>query len=178
VWSEAEEIASGKRGDYPFDEAGKKRMLDEMTIVGRDINELLDAGLLSEPEAGLLSADLSVLAAGVQAKSPTEMRMITCYETGPRIPPYTPTRDSLERLTARLPLLERLAADEKVHPAAVRKALVSIERDLAQLAGPDAVNRLPEADRAKAERLRDRVGALLVKLKALTSDDERTRTPT
>jgi len=44
--------------------------------------------------------------------------------------------------------------------------LVSIEGDLATLAKKEMIQRLPEAERAKAEELRDGVKAKLAQLKA------------
>jgi len=37
TWHEAEEIASGRRGAYPFDRAGKKRVLQALATAGKDV---------------------------------------------------------------------------------------------------------------------------------------------
>ena len=165
TWREASEIASGKRGAYPFDAKGKKRVLAAVDTAVADVDALAKAGLLSEAEMGLLKIDLAELKAGVQAKRPTEMRMATCYE--PMM--MTPARDSVRRLAARLPLFDRLASDEALQPDVARRALAAIEADHATLSKPAMIERLPEADRQKAIALRDDVGRKLAKLKTRLS---------
>jgi hypothetical protein len=165
AWNEAEEIASGKRGDYPFDEKGKKQALANLTQAEADAADLQKAKLITEPEAGLLLKDLAVLTAGVQAKRPTEMKMATCYEPM-RI---QPGHDSFQRLSDRLPLLEKLAAAETLRREVVEKVLVSIEADIATLAKEEslkefsttekrqAAEKTREAAKAAAQQLRRRI---------------------
>ena len=155
TWRESQEIASGKRGPYPFSERGKKRALAALDRAVADVDALAVAGLLTQPEAGLLKLDLAELKLGVQAKRPTEMRMATCYE--PMM--MTPARDSMKRLAARLPLLEKLAAADKLQPDVVSRVLASVKQDLATLSKPQMIERLPDADRAKAKDLREAVAA-------------------
>ncbi|MFW6162261.1 MAG: hypothetical protein ACODAJ_05785 [Planctomycetota bacterium] len=161
TWRESEAIASGERGAYPFDRKGKKRALAAIDQAVADADALCKAGLLSEAEAGLLKLDLAELKAGVQAKRPTEMKMATCYE--PMM--MTPARDSMQRLAARLPLLEALAADETLQPGVARKVLASVEQDRATLSKPQMIERLPDPDRQKARELREQVGRKLAELK-------------
>ena len=162
TWTEAEEVASGRRGPYPFDEAGQKKLLADLATVGTDIDALAKAGQLNDAEAGLLREDLKRLVAGVEAKRPTEMRMATCYE--PMM--MQPAHDSLARLEARLPLLESLAMDEKIHPDAVRKVLTTIEADVAYLDAEEHLNEFPPKDRPAAEKTRDAARAALDRVKA------------
>jgi hypothetical protein len=162
TWREADEVASGRRGPYPFDEAGQKKLLGALAAAVEDVDALLRRGILNDAEAGLLKQDLAQLTHGVQAKRPTELKMATCYK--PMM--YLPARDSMERLTARLPLLENLAASEKVHAAVARKVLASIERDIATLSDPKLLHTLPEADRPKAEEVRRAAADHAAKLKA------------
>ena len=89
------------------------------------------------------------------------MRMATCYE--PMM--MTPARDSMTRLSARLPLLEKLAAAETLQPGVVRKVLASVEQDLVTLSKPAMIERLPEAKRPEAATLRDAAQAKLGALK-------------
>ncbi|MHC5056269.1 MAG: hypothetical protein ACYTKD_16335, partial [Planctomycetota bacterium] len=157
VWREAEEIASGKRGDYPFDEAGKKRVLAELDRAARDVEALSKAELLSPPEAGLLTAELATLTKGVRRKRPTEMRRATCYK--PMM--VVPARESLKRLKARLPMLEALAAKGVVKNDVIRRVLVRAARDaIFLLFDKDGLGRLSEDERAEAKRL----GTTAVKL--------------
>lgn len=126
VWAEAEEIASGKRGSYPFDLQGMKRVIEEIEKARAEVLLLPRQKLLSEPEAALLEKDLARLAQGVEAKRPTEAMDATCYK--PMV--LSPARSSLERLRERLPLLERLAASDALQPRVVRKLLASARADL------------------------------------------------
>ncbi len=162
VWREAEEVASGKRGAYPFDRKGKEKLLARLKQAEADVAALQAAGLVTAPEAGLLTADLARLTRGVGRKRPTELRMATCYKPIMVIP----ARDSLGRLTARLPLLQQLAEGGKLHADVVRKALVSVEADLAVLGQEPMLQRLTGAERAKAAEVRQAAAAEVAKLKA------------
>jgi len=145
TWPEAAEIASGRRGDYPFDESGKKRLLAALAACETDLGALHKAGLLSDPEVGLLKLDLGDLTRGVEAKRPTEMRMATCYEPFA----FDPGRESLSRLRARVPLLTRLLQEKKLQPDVVQKVLVSVERDIAGLGKKSLLDNLPGAQEVR-----------------------------
>ncbi len=165
TWREASEVASGKRGPYPFDAAGKKRLLESLSTSASGIDALRARGLLSESEAGLVKHDLGVLVTGVQSKRPTEMKMATCYAPMP----HMPVQGSLNRLAARLPLLEKLAAAEKVQPSAVKKILGTITQDLAVLSSKEGMP-LSEADQVKAEQVRKAVSAHVARLQAAVGE--------
>ena len=162
TWKEAEEVASGCRGDYPFDEAGKKKLLDDLATVGTDIDALAKAGQLNDAETGLLREEVKRLVTGVQEKRPTEMSMATCYN----LMMMRPAHDSLSRLQARLPLLEKLAADEKIHPDAVRKVLATIEADVVYLDAEEHLKEFTPKDRPEAEKARDAARAALERVKS------------
>jgi hypothetical protein len=158
AWREAEEVASGKRGDYPFDEAGKKKLLADLAAAGKGVEALRAAGSLIDAEAGLLQKDLALLTSGVQEKRPTEMRMATCYEPMA----YTmPVEGSMARLSERLPLLEELAVGETLRPEVIEKVLATVERDVATIGRKDLVDQLPEDQRAKAVEIHDKAQTLL-----------------
>lgn len=163
TWREAQEIASGKRGSYPFDEAGKKRILAELSGVAEDLAGLQKLGLLNAPEAGLLEMDLALLREGVQAMRPVEMRMATCYEPMAFVPPAS---ESMSQLADRLPLLEELAASEKLHPEVLGRALARIENHLKVLGTEDLLGELPAHERARALALREEVRAQVERVKA------------
>lgn len=163
TWREASEIASGKRGPYPFDAAGKKRLLEALATGTKDVDALQARGLLSEAEAGLLKDDLAVLVNGVQSKRPTELKMATCYAPMPYIPP---AKQALGRLSARLPLLEKLAAAGKVQPDAVRKILATVRRDFIDLSVKGDAPFFSDADHAKAKEVLKAVAAHVARLKA------------
>jgi hypothetical protein len=153
AWKEAEEVASGKRGAYPFDEKGQKAMLGSLDTADADLNSLSNGGLLAAAEAGLLREDLKGLVAGVQAKRPTEERMALCYEP---MAIEIPAAQSFRRLQARLPLVQQLAAAETLHPEAIRIILATLDADLAKLDEPGAIDRIkiPEME-AAARKVRE-----------------------
>ncbi|MBM4042028.1 MAG: hypothetical protein FJ290_26330, partial [Planctomycetes bacterium] len=45
AWREASDVASGKRGPYPFDNAGKKRLLEALATATKDVEALQARGL-------------------------------------------------------------------------------------------------------------------------------------
>ncbi len=156
TWAEAEEVASGKRGDYPFDQAGKDRLLGDLKKTDERIGALVQRGLLSESEAGLLRKDRDEMKSGVEEKRPKEMENATCYE-GMALP--VQARLSFQDLSTRLPLIEGIVKDGKVHPAAAKKVLVSVEADLAVLSSDAEMAKLPAEERPDAEKMRDAVKA-------------------
>ncbi|HOX05289.1 MAG TPA: hypothetical protein PK280_02715 [Planctomycetota bacterium] len=155
AWGEAEEVISGRRGQYPFDQAGKQRLLAQLDEAAAAADRLATTGLLSAAERDLLKKDLAEFKPGVEAKRPTEMRLATCYR-----PMSLATLHPAVHLAERLPLLEKMAAAGKVQPAVLRKVLVSVESDLAALqsdpkllAHPDA-EKTRDAAKAEVEKLR------------------------
>jgi hypothetical protein len=162
AWNEAQEIASGKRGDYPFDKKGQKKVLENLKQAEADTAALQKANLISEPEAGLLLKDLRALTAGVQFKRPTEERNFTCYD----IMTLRPGQSSFNSLSDRLPLLEKLAAAETIHPEVVEKVLVSIVADIATLAKEESLKEFAKAEeRQKAEKTRDAARAAVLRIR-------------
>lgn len=163
VWNEAEEIASGKRGPYPFDEAGKKRVLAALADAEQEVETLARKGLLNDSEAGLLKLELARLTFGVQAKRPTEEQNATCYRTmslGDRV------KMTAERVAARLPLLEKLAGDKRLNSIVVRKVLAVLEADVAALSDQSQLVGHLAAERPKVEETRKAAAALVARLKA------------
>ena len=160
AWREAEEVASGKRGPYPFDEAGKKRLLADLARADADVQTLHAANLLTEPEAGLLRKDLERLVKGVQMKRPTELRKALCYDPMR----LTPGRESLKRLQHRLYLIDGLVAAEELHPEVVRRVLATIEADIQTLDDKNVLKEFRTADEQwSATWIRDRArGGVLV----------------
>jgi len=151
TWNEASQIGQGLRGDYPFSQKDKDKLLTEMEKLAADIRQLRSSGLLSDAEAELLRKGIPDLLTGVREKRPTEMRMATCYEPMP-----LPAPAAAERLSDRLPLLEKLAASRSLRPQVISKVLESIEEDLANLSNPQYLNRYKDdAQRQKAIEIRD-----------------------
>jgi len=162
VLSEADEIAANKRGPYPFSEKGKKHLLARFADAEKDVDRLASAGTIGGAAAGLLKKDLAERRAVVQSFRPTEMKNATCYSPMPMV---WPAKRSMGRLADRLPLLERLAAEQRLRPEVVRRVLVAVERDLATLDSQPEVAHLPAAERAEATKLRAAVRAALSRIR-------------
>jgi hypothetical protein len=167
IWREAAAIAGA--GDYPFDEAGQRRLFADLEESRTLVQGLAARGLLTESEAGLLQEDVDELVGLVGSKRPTELRMATCYEPMP----YTPVRDTLTRLEGRLPLLEKLAVDETLHPEVVRRVLARVEEDLELLESEEWLaghpdHSVPDLDpvRASSQRARAAVERIEARLAA------------
>lgn len=152
TWQEAQEVASGKRGPFPFDRAGKQKMLEELGELSSAIDTLAHQKVISETETELLKLDLQVLITGVEAKRPKELEVATCYQ--PML--YTPELDSLGRLEKRLPLLNRLEPG-KVSPEVWNKIIAGLQKDLGVLRNPDHLARLKAPDKARASEVADKV---------------------
>jgi hypothetical protein len=160
-------VASGSRGPYPFNEAGQKRLLDSLATAGRALDSLVADGRLAKPAAELLRKDLALLDGKVRGFRPTEMKGATCYEP---MMMRVPQRESLERLRARLPLVERLEAGGKLPRAVLEKLFKGLEADLAELRKPSlgigrALSKIEEKD---AAAIRKRIEGKLAALKAKT----------
>jgi len=159
VWTEAHAIASGQRGQYPFDEEGKRDMMATLAATGKDINVLWDAGLLSGAEAKLLLLDLMHLIGGVQKMRPTEAREVTCY-----LPVLSlPAKQSMNRLAKRQPLLEQLLVSERLQAIVLDKVRQQIDRDMLALSN-DSIQRLDPDQIKFAKQLRTDVAQLLMQL--------------
>ena len=162
--AEAEEIAAGKRGSHPFNERGKERLLAALKTAGENADALQAQALLGPGEAALVKLDLLRLAGKVSEFRPTEMEGATCYQRRV-IPP--PAKLSMHRLNQRLPLLEKMAANETLHPVAITKALDKIHADVELLENEEQLSQLAgDNERNEAKRLATEVKARLTKLRA------------
>lgn len=164
VTAKAEAIAAGKRGSYPFNHAGRARLLGALKKAQDNADALAKRQLITAGEAGLLKQDLITLVGKVSAFRPTEMRNSTCYEPMAMI---APANHSLKRLQARLPLLTKLATAKRLHPRVLKKVLAKVEADVVVLEDPAKRGRLAPADRAKAKKVAVTARAQLAKIKAL-----------
>jgi radical SAM protein with 4Fe4S-binding SPASM domain len=125
-------------------------------------------------EAALIGAGLVLLmalgfapagardAAGAEAAPPTEMQNVTCYKMA-FVPPG---HNSFQRLSDRLPLLEKLAASETLHREVVEKVLVRIEADIRTLGKEESLKEFATAeDRQAAEKTRDAARAAVLRIR-------------
>ena len=163
IRAEAEAVASGKRGPYPFDRAGKQRLLGDLKAATTLVDDLAKAGKISEGAAGLLKLDIETLGRNVARKRPTEMRNATCY----RPMMATPRRNSFYRLRSRLPLLEKLARSRKIQAAVLHKALAAIEADLKVVGDGKLIRGLRGEAPAQAPKVVKRTRSALAKVKKI-----------
>jgi hypothetical protein len=83
-------------------------------------------------------------------KNPPADSTVSCYN----VAYLPPARESLERLTQRLPLVEGLVAREGLHPEACRKIVAALRRDLEVLGSEQELRKLSEAERTRSAELR------------------------
>ncbi len=166
AWKDAERATSGPVMDYPFDEAGKKKILAGLATASESVGALEGKGLLSAAEADLLRKELASLTGFVRwkrEKSPDGMYG-TCYDMA-YIP--TPPVRSVHDLSEQLPLLEKLATEKKLDAPAVRRILETVQAQLAAL-GKEGNAELRAKVAAAVERIKAAVGD-----KAVLLDDLR-----
>ena len=68
---------------------------------------------------------------------------------------------------------EAVVQSDRLQPDVVRRVLTSVQQDLATLSKPQMIERLPDADRAKAKELRDSVAARLGSISDRLADPSR-----
>ena len=151
--AEADEVASGRRGPYPFDKAGRDRLLAAMASLAADVDALAAKGFLDPAAVVLMKSEVEALEAGVRAMRPKEMEFATCYE--PMW--FEPGRASARRLAERVEALDALAAKGRVSPAVLARIRAAVERDLAGLDEATlGLMKGPERDRAVKDVARAR----------------------
>ncbi|MHC4605347.1 MAG: hypothetical protein ACYTAF_00235 [Planctomycetota bacterium] len=110
--------------------------------------------------AGILALTSMGFLAGTSCQT---CYMTTCYEPARSVF----AQQSMERLSDRLPLLERFAAEEKLKREVVEKTLASVEEDIAILEDEDVYfDRFTDAERDEARALREKVKALVERIRA------------
>ncbi len=164
VTAEAQEIIAGKRGGYPFDKAGKARMLAHLDKAKAAVEALAKQGKLGAGEAGLWKADLDAMKAKIRKFRTVDLKGMSCY--APRPMP----RDgelALRRMRSRFGFLEKLASAKRLHPKVVHKVLVKIEADVAVLSSPTAtVGMKREADKELARKIAKEAPAYIKAVRA------------
>jgi len=170
TWRDAEEVATGARGDYPFNEAGKKKLLARLKAADAEVGALEAGGLLTAAEADLLRQGLALLTEGVEMKRPKETQNATFYKRMPMWP--GPVKNSVDRLSARLDALEKLAAAKKLEPEVLYRALLAVEMDVQAVRDEQHWEYYHEVDKAKARALAEKAGALVEKIRARVRGEE------
>ena len=166
--AEAKEIAAGKRGEFPYHETEKNRLLEALRAAPDLLRALRADGLLSSAEETMLAGEIAGVAARVNEFRPVELRQATCYEP---VDPPEPFRVSLDTLRQRLELLEQIAAQEQLSAKVVRKVLVAVEGHLSTLSEGLQKNPAPDGKDPAAPELREKVASLIEKIRAATPTD-------
>ena len=76
-----------------------------------------------------------------------------------------PAKESMQRLSQRLPLLEQLAKEGRLDQSVLAKVLPTMEADLKTLTDEKELAKLQPKERAEAEKLRPQVEKALADLK-------------
>lgn len=161
TWKDAYEVASGKKGPYPFSEKEKKELLTSLDEASLKIDDFHTGRLLSDAESALLKGELAYLRSGIESRRPTEMQGATCYMP---LPYNYEARNSVERINKRLPLLDKLAACSTITDDVAEKVLSSIEMDIRGL--EKNLKGLKEADLTRAEEAIEKAKAGVRKIRA------------
>lgn len=150
------EALSGK-GQFPFDRKGKQALLDALEARRADADALASAKAIDPAEASLLKSEVDRAVLAVQKLRPTEMQGATCYR---RAMP-DPVQDAFERLKTQVPMLEKVAAAQVVHPEVLAKVVGKIEEDIQRVSGAKdraEATLLGARAREALERVRKRLG--------------------
>ncbi len=152
AWDEARQVIAGTRLSSPFDEAGQERLLQALERAGKELDELVEGGLLGEFESALMKSELNQLSARVADIMPSDSDVnVLCYEME-----ALPSRQEqgLENLAQRLPLLEKMAAFDHLAAPAARRILETIQKDIDHVSGFWARLRMSRANRRRTDQLR------------------------
>jgi hypothetical protein len=169
TWAEAEDVASGKRGPYPFDGNGKQALQQSLQKAKDRVSAMVGKGLLKKSEGDLLLMDLDELIVGVQHKRTIGMEGATCYKPM-MIQPFT---NSVKRIQTKIPLLEKLAGS-KVSPIVLEKALTRLEADLDVVKNRDTQKTPNEKfDENEIKALEEKLSELLRQVRAQAGETGR-----
>lgn len=124
AWKYIAPLAQSRRSS----QAQRKEAQERMAAAARAIAALVEAGVLSKAEAGLLEVDAARLGQQLVEKPPIDYSG-TCY----KMAYISPARQSYERIAARLPLVEGLAKDGRVDAPVLAVLMQGIKEDLSQL---------------------------------------------
>jgi hypothetical protein len=165
VWKEAEAAAK----EATIDINVQQRILMDLSRGHEDVTALQQVGLLSGTEAKFLQDGLSGLGMPVYQKGTvgkllpeTPGPKMTCYDVA-LLPPAG--RLSLQHLQQRLPILEQLASEQKLHPDAVTKILGAVTADLESLT-TNAADLKTDEDKQAAEKAKAAAQAAIEKIRA------------
>jgi hypothetical protein len=121
---------------------------------------MAEQGQISHQEADLLAAEAETMRRQIYRNPPSD-QMVKCYKRA-WVPP---AQKSFARIEKRLPLVEKLASQGKVHPKALEKIIGTIEKDLKLLSDESKLKDLKGDARIKAIQTRDAMKARLGELR-------------
>jgi hypothetical protein len=168
AWAEAERLLArqwdGKK-EVKVEADPKTGILVGIEVAKVSVGTLRGADQLSAAEADFLTQGLSQLAARVRdwGLSPT-----MCYV----LMQFSMERDSAKRLSERLPLIEKLAAQGRISPVVADKVrssakLLGIDDDLAKLKPAETWKTMPADERKQIVETRDATKVQMDKLRKL-----------
>jgi hypothetical protein len=163
AWSQAQDIAAGKKGDYPFNQKEKDDLLKALKDAGEDAESLCRKGLMTKQEAKLMQGELDYLQYEVGKKRPTEMMNATCYK------PMSTSMiagESVERLEKRVPLLASLIKEGTITSEVAEKVVSTVEIDIGELENEYMLNSLQEKERARAQKIIGKLKTQIAKIRA------------
>ena len=150
TWQEAEDIAVGRLGDFPFNRKGKARMLDAIAMCATHIDALESDTTINAAEAAMLRKDTDRLARAVEEKRTIEQ----ADEPKTRTTIKVPAMASMIMLRERLGLLGQLAQANRLHSDVIEMILIPIERDMKTLNNSTMLSQLAVSLRGEATELR------------------------
>jgi hypothetical protein len=140
--------------------AQRTEIKKKFTLAKTAAGELALAGLISNAEAGLLVIDADVIWSRITESIPIDSDL-SCYS---RVY-FPPAQRSVQWLGKRLELVKKVAAADKISPAAIEKVIDNITAHLAILANDAEIKKLKkDADRQAAIKLRDEITPLVAKI--------------
>ena len=126
------------------------------------VDGLMRAGKLTAAEAQLLKAVAARLKSDMYKYPPSD-RSVKCY----KMKHLEPARASLGRLSARLPLLQKMVASGRVKPVVLARVLPAVRKDLTQLTSAAKLKPLRPDEKKKAAALAQKIKTVLKKIEVL-----------
>ena len=163
-------VTDGMAAVAPLAQSGKSTEQERQAADGQlkaaeaAADKLTAEGLLAWPEAEILKAEMQKLRGEMVRNPPTDTKLV-CYGAAQFHPP---AQQSIERLTDRLPLLQKMIASGKITPEVLARVLPTIEADVKTLSDEKALGQLDKDRQAEARSsLRPRAEEILKQVKSL-----------
>ncbi len=171
--TEWQTVVAAWKFTMPLAESGKsttaqrKQADKHIEDAKKAIEQLVEAKLLSEAEAGLLNSEADQISKTIYRNPPTDA-MAKCY----KIAYVPPAEQSYDRIEKRLPLLKKIAAADKVRPEVLSKVLGSVVQDMAVLVDESEMKKLKPEQQEKAKKLHEELVPLIKRIEAGVSEKD------